>query len=1107
MSIQTNQFLLRTGATLILVLVSALSAFAQTTVTGTVKDAAGQPVIGASVFVKGTRNGTVAAHDGSFSLPGARRGDAIEVSCIGYIPQTFTWNGQPLDVVLAEDSEMLEGTVITALGIRKDEKRVGYAVSSVNSDRLNATASPSLGSALYGKAAGVRVTTAPGGSTGAISINVRGLSSITGTNQPLIIVDGVPVRNGEANNSGYWTDQRVNSNGLTDINVEDIENLTVLKGASATSLYGSEGANGVVLITMKQGKKNTGIHVDLNASVQADLVAYMPTYQTTFGPGYPFEYWSYANLVTDPASKNFGFYEGQKDRDGNATISAQNSYYYFGPKYDGRQVYTPTGYRAFNPVSSNPWSDVFRTGITQQYNVAISNGGEHGHFRFSYTFQDNVPNQYNSHLGKHNFQLSGSQDITRSVKLGYSVSYMNQHIKNRPYRTYRLVSNYSGMFGAFDDIKYYREHTVTSAGYFNRAWSASNHENPAEGWEYNPAIGSLLSEYFWNILGKEQLEDNNRLIASVSPSWEIVKGLTVKGNIATDYTGQRIENRNHTETSTAFGSLSGSYSLSNRTFETLYGDVLANYSTQLTKDLGLDVNAGYSARRERALYSSVWTKDGLTVENWFHLNASRGTPGASMYKSDFLKHAYYATASLSWKDWAYLEGTIRGERASTMKDRTYWYPSVNASVIFSDLLHLPAWVDYGKIRASYGVVGNAPPLYSAPMAYNQSSASGYVYNQIPGDVGNDGIAPEVTHEWEFGLEGKLFHNRAGFELSYYTKRIVDQILQTTAPMSSGASSILMNVGELKNQGVEFSAYGTLIQKGDWRLDLSGNIAWNRNEVVKLSEGLDRLEHARWDNGAAYLYSFVGERMGDIYAFAPQEDGKGNKIVDDSGYYLRTTEPVKVGNAMPDLTGGFALSLGWKRLTLDANFNFQIGGMIFNMPYQYMMGLGALKESMDHRDAAHGGISYYTDGDSNNIAFSGDAGPNGELVRHDGIILDGVTKDGARNTKIMSAEMILEETYGWGTSEPYYYSHAMFDNTYLKCRELTLTWSLPDKWVSPFKCNNLRLSVFARNPFYVYKNLPIFDAESTDGTSWTSQVCIEGSSNASRTFGFTLRANF
>ncbi|MBQ9185767.1 MAG: SusC/RagA family TonB-linked outer membrane protein [Bacteroidales bacterium] len=1090
-------------------------AYAQTTVKGTVKDAAGQPVIGASVFVQGTHNGTIVELDGSYALQNVKKGDKIEFSCIGYTSQVLVFDGQPINVVLAEDSEMLEGTVVTALGIRKDEKRVGYAVSSVDASKLNATASPSLGSALYGKASGVRIMTAPGGATGAISINVRGLSSITGTSQPLVIVDGVPIRNGEANRGDYWSVQRMESNGLTDINVEDIENLTVLKGASATSLYGSEGANGVVLITMKQGKKNSGVHVDFNASLQADMVAYMPKYQTTFGPAYPFAWWGYGGLVDDPTSEYFGFdirRMGGTDKNGQTidVPSVFNAYFYWGPKYDGRMVYTPTGYRPFKAITSNPWSNLFRTAFTQQYNIAITSGNEKGNTRFSYTFMDNTPNQYNSHLGKHNFQISGSQEIVPSVKLGYSVNYMYQNVKNRPYRIARMVANYAGMFGAWDDIEYYRKTIRTSAGFKNRPWTEATHENPSEGWYYGNNLSGFISEYAWNIIGREQYEKNQRLIASVTPSWEIIKGLTLKGNIATDWTNNDIELKEYAETSPILaGSNQGYYAITERNYQTFYGDVLLNYDKKLNEDFALQANVGYSARREKYLGTTANTRNGLTDLNHFHLRYSADDARSSESTTDFLKTAFFATASVSYQNWAYLEGTIRQETTSTLNGQSFWYPSVNGSVILSDIISMPAWVDYAKARVSYGVVGLAPEIYKAAISYSQNTASGYTYQQLDDSIGNNAIKPEKTHEWEFGLEGKAFNNRLGFEASYYHKRIKDQILDATVAPTSGGHSILANVGELTNQGFEFSAYGTPIETSDWRLDLSGNIAWNTNKVVKLMEGLDNLTHSRWDNGAAYLYSFVGEKMGDIYAFAPLKDDKGNYVVDGEGLYKVTDEPIKVGNAMPDLIGGFAASVSYKRWTLDANFNFQIGGDVWNQPYQYMMGLGALEDTMPYRDEAHGGLPYYYDANDATVgvAKGATAGPNGEYIHHDGQILKGVKEDGTPNDIIVPTDYLLEETYAWGTGGPIYYSHSIFKNTYLKCRELTLTYNVPESITKKFKCNNLRVSVFARNPFFIYKNLPIFDAEATDGTRWTDQVQIGGSTSSTRTFGLSLRANF
>ena len=1109
---------LRVTMTLAL-LAGCVSAFAQSTVKGTVKDAAGEAIIGAAVQVQGTHNGAITDLDGSFTLPGVRQGDKLEVSCIGYAGQTITWTGGPVNVVLEEDAEMLEGTVVTALGIRKDERKVGYAVSSVSAESLNATVAPSLGSALYGKASGVRINTAPGGATGAISIQVRGISTITGSNQPLVVVDGVPIRNGDANNGDYWNTQRIQSNGLADINVEDIENLTILKGASATSLYGSEGANGVVLITMKQGKRNSGVHVEFGASVQGDFVAYMPKYQTTFGPGQRSNLWATNGTTED------GFYY-QTDRNGNQVLGVHNVNTYFGPRYDGREVYYFDGtYRKYNPINANPWSDLFRTGLTQQYNLAVTAGTEKGNMRFAYTFFDNLPNQYNSHIGKHNFALSGSQNLSANgaLKLGYSINYMYQNVKNRPYRVSRVTNNFSGMFGAFDDVKYVREHAVTSAGYMNRTYTSTQHENPAEGWAYSLPFGALVDEYLWQILGREQFENNQRLIGSVTPSWEIIKGLTLKGNLAIDYTGQKIEDARKARYSSAFGNDGDNfYSLSNNTYTTIYGDAMLNFNRNLTDKLAMDANIGYSARQEQTLNSSVSTSGGLSVENWFHLAASNNSPNGNMTKREFLKQALFGIVSFSYDNWAYIEGTIRNEKVSSLKNgnNSYWYPSVNGAIVLSELIKTtPTWIDFAKIRASYGVVGNAPSAYTAALAYTQAieqgAAGDYIYNRVDTGLNNESLKPETTYEFEVGLEGKFLKNRLGFDLSYYNKRIKDQILQTTAPMSAGGSSIWMNVGELRNQGVEFNIYGTPIETRDWKLNLSANAAWNTNKVVKLADGLDVLEHRNLDGGAAYLYSFVGQKMGDIYAYAPLTNDKGQTIVYSTlgdptgdGFAKLTDGPVKVGNALPDLIGGFSFSLSYKRFTLDALFNFQIGGDVVNTPYEYLMGRGGLEDSMKYRDEAHGGLAYYFDANGYCVParHSDMSGPGGERIWHNGMIVEGVKEDGTPNDQIISSDIWYNWTYNWGTGDPTYYSHAVFKNTYLKCRELSLTYALPEKLTKGW-CQGLKVSVFARNPFYIYKNLPIWDAEASDSTGWTNQAFLEGSTNATRTFGFSLRANF
>jgi hypothetical protein len=450
---------------------------------------------------------------------------------------------------------------------------------------------------------------------------------------------------------------------------------------------------------------------------------------------------------------------------------------YFGPKYDGRQVYYFDGkMRAYNAITDNPWADLFRTGLTQQYNVAITAGTDKGNMRFAYTFFDNLPNQYNSHIGKHNFALSGSQNITANgaVKLGYSINYMNQNVKNRPYRISRLTNNFSGMFGAFDDIKYVREHAVTPNGYRNRVYSDNQQSEPSVGWAYGLPFGDISGDYLWRVLAWEQLENNQRLIASVTPSWEIIKGLTLKGNLAIDYTGQKIEDARKTRYSSAFGNDGDNfYSLSNNTYTTIYGDAMLNFNRNITDKLGIDANIGYSARQEQTLNSSVSTSGGLSVENWFHLAASNNSPNGNMTKREFLKQALFGIVSFSYDNWAYIEGTIRNEKVSSLKNgnNSYWYPSVNGAIVLSELIKTtPTWIDFAKIRASYGVVGNAPSAYTAALAYTQAieqgAAGDYIYNRVDTGLNNESLKPETTYEFEVGLEGKFFKNRLGFDLSY-----------------------------------------------------------------------------------------------------------------------------------------------------------------------------------------------------------------------------------------------------------------------------------------------------------------------------------------------------
>lgn len=1110
----------------------------QETCTGIVKDATGETVIGASVVVKGTTNGTITGLDGDFTLSNVKKGDIIEISFVGYQTATVTFDGKPINVTLKDDTQKLDEVVVTALGIKKDAKKLGYAVSSVSSEDLTRTGGSTLASGLYGKATGVRIQSAPGGGTSAMSISVRGLSSITGNTQPLIIMDGVPIHNGNANDKDYWSQQRIESNGIVDINPEDIENISILKGAAASALYGSEAANGVVMITTKKGKKGSGTNIDFSANVSFDKVAYMPEIQKEYGPGY--DNWALGSN-SDPQALT-GFSDTRRmDFNGNPIVTPNRDIVYsWGAKYDPSKMvtYFDGTQRAFAPIDHNQWADIFRTGINQTYNLSLTNSSERNNVRFSYTYNDAQAMQYNSNNHKHNFSLNGTFDVTKDIKLNYTATYSNQYIHNRAYRISRLTNNYDGFFGGFTDVAYIRDHTVTSLGYMNSIAAINGGTpdtmTPGEQFLYSPmGSTSLMSEYFWKVFANNQDETHQRFIGSVNPTWTIIPGLTLSGRIATDLTIDKIEGKNDTENAHVFsknGQYSDSYSLTNSQYSIVYGDVMLMFDKTFNEKHNVTANLGWNARQETFYESVVSTRNGLTQENWFDLAASVGTKEASMSRSDMLKTGAFLTASYGYNSWGFLEGSIRQEKTSTLAhgNNSFWYPSASASVLYTELLKEknPSWWDYGKIRFSYGIVGNAPEIYKANFAYSQGSLTRdvtYTYNYVPVEIGNSTIKPETKYEFEVGLENKFFNNRLGMEFNFYSNTIKDQILSTTSAASMGATSMLMNVGELANKGVELNLYGTPIENKDWRWDLRFNIAWNKNKVKKLADGLDVLTHnGNIDGGALSLESHVGEPMGDWYAYTWKTDENGNYIVGENGLYITDkTERHKVGNAMPKFTGGFGTSLSYKNFTLDMAFDFRIGGDVYNAPWQYMMDAGNITDAIGVRDHETGGLFYYSDTEDPTNKGSihvidpseignyrrGETMYNGHYVWDNGLILPGVKEDGTPNDIVITQFEANDNLYGWGTGASQSYADAVQKNSYIKCREISLAYTFPISLTKKFACNRLTISGFVRNPFYIYRSLKLFDSETTDGTNWISQAQIGGSTASARTFGVSLRASF
>ncbi|MDR0757742.1 MAG: SusC/RagA family TonB-linked outer membrane protein [Tannerella sp.] len=1118
-------------------------------VTGTVVDAFG-PVAGASVLVKGTTNGVITDADGRFTLNGVKNGDVIRISFLGYITQEITFTGQQtLTVTLVEDALALEEVVVTAMGITRESKALGYAVSTVSAEELTKVGTPNFATALYGKAAGVRINAAPGGQTSAVSMTVRGIGSISGNTQPLLIMDGVPVRNGNANigsgdepsrPSRDWRGTKIEGNGLVDINPEDVESISILKGAAASALYGSEAANGVIIVTSKKGAAQSGIKVDFSATAAASYVAYMPKMQTEYGPGTLRTSQGEFELANDGFMQRSWNNYGQSAPQNYLSVfqGPGNSNAYFGPKYDPSKevLYWDGKMRPYQAVSDNPLNDLYRTGYNQTYNVAVSSGSEKANTRFSYTFVNDLPNQYNSDNQKHNFSLVGNINIHEKVRVDYTANYIRHNIHNRT-STGEWMWNTYNLTGAFDDIKLMREkYARTSLGYLNVVYNAanpySNTLTPNEAFIYDIPADEVRKYMLWPILANNSYELNQRLIASVAPSWDIIHGLKLRGRISTDVTATSIENNEATRTPISISPTDpgGAYALINKNYEIYYGDIMLMLNRDLTEQVNLTANAGFSGRMETSRATRLQTRQGLSVDNWFNLAASLGSnPEFGMEHMDYLTTAYFASVGASYNRLLYLEATARQEKTSTLlaPNNSFFYPSVNASYIFSEHLkdHL-SWYDYGKLRASYGIVGNTPGAYRANVVYKKDNNAGYHYSIIPSDYGNENLKPEKKYEFEIGLESRFFNNRLGFEISYYNNKIVDQLLQYDVASSTGISKYWRNIGELKNTGVELTLNVVPVETKDWRWDLRFNYAANRNEITSLPDDLPFLKNGGGlgNTGSGMeIRSYTGRPMGDVYLWRRKEVNGMKVISKDGAAYVMATGDENysyAGNLLPTGVGGFASSLSYKNFTFDVMFDFSIGGLVLDQWQTYGTKLGITQKSLQYRDAAHGGVPYHFDGNGHTLAniVAGEA-PAGGVTYYDGVPLKGVIADdkgdivdtdGSRYSiaeKVVPASNYYDAMYNsWGGGGDYV--DDLYDNSYMKCRELSLSYLLPRQISRKFGCNNLSVSLFGRNLFYVFKNLENFDAEAASvSTRWLSSGDLGATTAATRSVGISLRASF
>jgi len=1084
----------------------AVNAQEKRTVTGVVKDSTGLPMSGATVMVKGTSIGTTTDANGSFKVA-ATPANTLIISAIGYGEQEFKVGSKTsLDISLRPvATSAMDEVVVTSLGIKKQARSLGYAVSTVTAKDLTESGNTNFASALYGKAAGVKVTTAPGGASSAVNVQIRGVSSIGLNTQPLYVVDGVPIRlyndlqgvgSTKANNNGYYSDTRIEGNGVLDINPDDIESLTVLKGASAAALYGSEATNGVVVITTKKGIKGRGLGIDVNYQYDQERLQNSLDYQNSYGPGYD-------------AQTNVG--NGIATWDGWSTQDSYhhpywNSYAEFGPKFDGSTVRYWDGTMRPYVAQPNNYRDFFQVGYNSSANVAVSNASDKGSFRFSYSRNDYKGIVPGTDLNKNNFNFNGTLKLSDRVSVDLVSTYNYNFTHNRPVLMNQIFGSYGGFFSRADDMRTFFDKFQTPDGYKYVSHSTQGYDQNLQ-FPYKFRATQLM-DYLWTALKDSYNETQNRFINSVTVNVAIARNWKFRGRVGGDMTSLFAEDEQH-NTKPVYVGPSGQYDIASSNYNIFYGDGLLTYSPKISNDLSLSISAGATGRKQNNRIETSTTQTGLQEEDYFNINNSVGTSktGYGFYKQTDL--ASFGIIDVNYKSWLYLEGTGRYEGTSTLPPGadTYFYPSVNGGFVFSDLWKMPSWVDYAKLRGSYAIVGNHPNIYQANVGYYQTALP---YNNsntlfqyvLSSNFGNEAIQSERKREAEIGLETHILHDRVGLDLSYYNNRVDRQILFLSTPTSTGASSVLSNAGDLSNYGVEAAITATPVLARNFRWTTRFNLAINRNKLLSLPNGLSQLVLSSQDGGYLNISAVPGEALGDIYVHPKAMDAKGNPIIDDNGWYTVNTNGYQyAGNIMPKVIGGFGNSFSYKNFTLDLMVDYRFGGKLVSIPTYYMKGAGMFKSTLKYRDAAHGGISYDAVDDANNVYT---ANPNG--ARHDGVIIPGVTQTGAVNTKVIPAAEYYENTMDWETNG--LYENAVYNNSYIKLREATFTYTFPKSIYSKLACQNLQLSVFARNLFYFYKTLPDgLDPEVAVGSSWLSQGVDGGSTAPIRSFGVSLRAKF
>jgi iron complex outermembrane recepter protein len=1057
----------------------SVNAQAKRTVTGLVRDANGAALAGATVNEKGTTNNVLTGDNGAFSISVADNG-RIVVSFAGFTAQELAVPADGnLSVTLQNNGTTLNEVVVTGFGVRRQTKKLSYSVQEVKGEDLARANSPSLVNALQGKVAGVMINQGAGGPSSSSRIRIRGNASISRSNtQPLFVVDGVLIKPGTSG-ADSWGDARDFGNELKNLNPDDYESVTVLKGSAATALYGSDALFGVVLITTKKGRDRKGLGVTVAHSSTFEKAYRLPDFQNEYGGGIAPAFIKGTDGVNE-VEPNFG------------------PYYSFGPKFDGQMVRDVDG--RMIPWRGNDILDLFRTGQFYNTNVALEGGSDKTTVRFSYTNTKNNSIMPNNAFGRNVFTLRATQKLNKAINMDAVVTYATSTSKNPLLQggnsnpIFRLGYSNSRHY----DINYYKDLYIDTI----RGGRTGASGNP----NTNPYTRGGMSSVFWNFYQKNITQREDNLRANLDLNIDVLPWLhaLLRGNI-----NSVNINRENQERGELPGFLGGYYALyqSSNKYGRLQGLLTATKTFGQDFDGSLTVG-GETNRGISGYENNATTNGGFKIADIYALSNSVNTINANGRRFPQSRlDATYAYGDLTWKERLTLNFSARNDWNSTLTypsgtgDYGYFYPSVGLAWIFSESLKNNTAFDFlsfGKLRASLGYSGAGTDIYETSRGAGYGLNGNYIGPDASStpifgfrsyDLPNLNLKPERSREYEVGADLRFFEGRLGVDLSWYKKNTFNQIVRLSAPPESGVGSRLINAGNIQNQGIEAILSGTPVRSRDVQWTTTFNFSRNRNKVIDIdaANGVNSLELDLAFGADVKSVARVGKEYGTIitgYAFATYQakDASGNPIASPSngqrilkqdGVYMRSSEAGQGEKELGSMMEKFLLSnsneVRYKNLSLFVQVDSKFGGLMASATHQYGTNYGSFESTLFGRDAARGGIQFT---DANGV------------TRNDGIIPEGVFADGTKLggvdvggmsfaeaakqglIKPMAAWQYYEGIGSWGTGIREY---SVFENSWVALREVSLGYNLPQRFSSKLRMNTLRVSAVGRNLGYLYNS--------------------------------------